>query len=216
MLTVRKLAVNGIAPFDLDIEAGECVALTGPSGSGKTLVLRALADLDPSAGEVALDGEPRTAIAAPDWRRRVAYLAAEPGWWEDRVAPHFPNVDGPNGDGPNGDATAALLDALGLPHVLLGQSVATVSTGERQRLALIRVLLLDPPVLLLDEPTSGLDGAAAERVEAMLRERLAGGVSILLVTHDPRLAGRLAHRRLRIRDGVLEPDDGHGHGRIGP
>ena len=123
------------------------------------------------------------------------------------VAPRFPNVDGPNGDGPNGDATAALLDALGLPHVLLGQSVATVSTGERQRLALIRILLLDPPVLLLDEPTSGLDGTAAERVEAMLRERLAGGVSILLVTHDPSLAGRLAHRRLLIRDGVLGPDE---------
>ena len=195
MLTVRNLTVNGIAPFDLDIEAGECVALAGPSGSGKTLVLRALADLDPSDGEVALDGEARAAIPAPDWRRRVAYLAAEPGWWEDRVAPHFPN----------GEATAALLDALGLPPVLLGQSVATVSTGERQRLALIRTLLLDPSVLLLDEPTSGLDDAAAARVEAMLRQRLAGGASILLVTHDERLAGRLAQRRLHIRDGVLGP-----------
>ncbi len=210
MLSVRNLAVNGIAPFDLDIEAGECVALSGVSGSGKTLVLRALADLDPSDGEVALDGEPRAALAAPDWRRRVAYLATEPGWWEDRVAPHFPNVDGPNGDGPNGDgpngdATAALLDALGLPHVLLEQSVATVSTGERQRLALIRLLLLDPRVLLLDEPTSSLDEAAATRVEAMLGERLAGGASILLVTHDGRLAGRLAQRRLHIRDGILGP-----------
>ncbi len=193
MLTVRNLAVKGIAPFDLDIEAGECVALTGASGSGKTLVLRAIADLDLNLGEVALDGTRRATIAAPDWRRRVTYLAAEPGWWEDRVAAHFPN----------GDATAPLLDALGLPHALLGQSVATASTGERQRLALIRLLLLDPRVLLLDEPTSGLDGDAAERVEAILRERLAGGAAILLVTHDPRLADRLAHRRLHIRDGVL-------------
>ncbi len=195
MLTVRHLTVIGIAPFDLDIEAGECVALTGASGSGKTLVLRALADLDPNAGAVALDGEPRESMPAPDWRRRVAYLAAEPGWWADRVEPHFPN----------GAATAVLLDALGLPPVLLEQSIATVSTGERQRLALIRLLLLDPRVLLLDEPTSGLDEAAEERVEAMLLERLAGGASILLVTHDARLAGRLAQRRLHIRDGVIGP-----------
>lgn len=211
MLTVRNLAVNRIAPFDLDIEAGECVALSGASGSGKTLVLRALADLDPGAGEVALDGEPREAIAAPDWRRRVAYLAAEPGWWEDRVAPHFPNVDGPEGE-----ALSPLLDALGLPSILLGQTVATVSTGERQRLALIRVLLLEPRVLLLDEPTSGLDEAAAGRVEAMLRERLAGGASILLVTHDPRMARRLAHRRLRIQGGVLGPDEGRADGHAAP
>ena len=217
MLTVRKLAVNGIAPFDLDIESGECVALTGPSGSGKTLVLRALADLDPNVGEVALDGEPRTAIAAPDWRRRVAYLAAEPGWWADRVAPHFPNyADGPDSDGPGAVALSPLLDAFGLPPGLLGQTVATVSTGERQRLALIRTLLLEPRVLLLDEPTSGLDGDAAGHVEAILRERLAGGASILLVTHDPRLADRLGHRRLRIHDGLLEPDDGPGHRRGGP
>ena len=86
MLTAQDLTVNGLAPFDLTIEAGECVALTGASGSGKTLVLRALADLDPGAGEVTLDGHSRTAIAAPDWRRRVVYLAAEPGWWADRVA----------------------------------------------------------------------------------------------------------------------------------
>ena len=156
-------------------------------------MLRALADLDPNQGEVTLEGERREAIPAPDWRRRVTYLAAEPGWWADRVAPHLPD----------GDGTAALLDALGLPKILLEQSVATVSTGERQRLALIRTLLLEPRVLLLDEPTSGLDGAAAERVEAILRDRLAGGAAILLVTHDPGLADRLAHRRLEIRDGVL-------------
>ena len=203
MLTARNLAVNGLAPFDLNIEAGECVALTGASGSGKTLVLRALADLDPSAGEVVLDGEHRVAIAAPDWRRRVAYLAAEPGWWEDRVAAHFPNGDARTGS--VDESVAALLDILGLPRGLLEQSVATASTGERQRLALIRLLLLNPRVLLLDEPTSGLDEAAAERVEALLRTRLAGGASILLVTHDPRLASRLAHRRLHIRDGVLGP-----------
>lgn len=171
------------------------MALSGPSGSGKTLVLRAIADLDPVAGAVALEDQPREAIGAPEWRRRVCYLAAEPGWWADRVAAHFP-IDGD-------DAITPLLDSLGLAHGLLGQSVATASTGERQRLALIRLLLLDPSVMLLDEPTSGLDGDAAERVEAILGARLAGGCAILLVTHDPALAERLAHRRLAIHDGML-------------
>jgi phosphate-transporting ATPase len=201
LLTAQNLTVNGLAPFDLTIEAGECVALTGASGSGKTLVLRALADLDPGAGEVSLDGRSRTAIAAPDWRRRVVYLAAEPGWWADLVAAHFPSGDA--GGGSVDGSVAALLDALGLRLDLLEQSVATASTGERQRLALIRVLLLNPRVMLLDEPTSGLDEAAAERVEGLLRARLADGAAILLVTHEPRLASRLADRRLEIRDGVL-------------
>ena len=201
MLTAQNLTVNGLSPFDLTIEAGECVALTGASGSGKTLVLRALADLDPGEGEVTLDGHCRTAFAAPDWRRRVVYLAAEPGWWADRVAAHFTSGDA--GSGSVDETVAALLDALGLPLVLLEQSVATASTGERHRLALIRVLLLNPRVLLLDEPTSGLDEDAAARVEGLLRARLAGGAAILLVTHEPRLASRLADRRLEIRDGVL-------------
>jgi phosphate-transporting ATPase len=193
VLTARNLAVIGLAPSNIHIDAGECVALSGPSGSGKTLVLRALADLDPNDGEVALDGEDRVAMAAPDWRRQVAYVAAEPGWWEDRVAPHFPD------DG----SITPWLDALGLAPVLLTQTVATASTGERQRLALIRTLLLEPRVLLLDEPTSGLDEDAAARVEAVLGERLAAGVAVLLVTHDGRLAERMGHRRLRIEGGVV-------------
>lgn len=158
MLTARNLTVTGVAPCDIHLGTGECVALSGASGSGKTLVWRALADLDPHDGDVTLDGASRSSIPAPAWRRQVAYLAAEPGWWEDRIAPHFPDDD----------TVSPWLDALGLSSVLLAQTVATASTGERQRLALIRTLLLKPKVLLLDEPTSGLDEEAAGRVEAVL------------------------------------------------
>ena len=194
MLRVRNLQVTGLAPVDLDLDAGDCIALSGPSGSGKTLILRSLADLDPNEGEVALDGEARDAIPAPMWRRRVAYLAAEPGWWADVVGAHFP------------DQTAAreLAAALGLSEKFFDAPVAQVSTGERQRLALVRLLLLAPRIMLLDEPTAALDEAAAPRVEAVLAERLAAGVAILLVTHDDAQAARLAGRRLRIADGRLE------------
>ena len=194
MLRVRNLHVIGLAPVDLDLDAGDCIALSGPSGSGKTLILRSLADLDPSEGEVALDGEARDSIAAPMWRRRVAYLAAEPGWWADVVGAHFPDLA----------AARELAAALGLSEKFFDAPVAQVSTGERQRLALVRLLLLAPRIMLLDEPTAALDEAAAARVEAVLAERLAAGVAILLVTHDDAQAARLAGRRLRIADGRLE------------
>ncbi len=194
VLTVRNLAVAGLAPVDFDLDAGECVAVTGPSGSGKTLLLRALADLDPADGEVALDGAARESMPAPDWRRRVCYLAAEPSWWEDTVGDHFPDRG----------AARALLPELRLAPEFLDRSVATASTGERQRLALARVLLLAPRVMLLDEPTSGLDDEATGCVEGMLAERLKDGAALLLVTHDAGLAGRLGRRRLRIEDGRIE------------
>ncbi|MEE8533175.1 MAG: ATP-binding cassette domain-containing protein [Alphaproteobacteria bacterium] len=194
MISVRGLVVPGLDPIDLDIDAGECLALTGPSGSGKSLVLRALADLDPNEGRVTLDGRAREATPAPEWRRQVAYLAAEPGWWEDVVGDHFADRG----------ALAELLPILGLAEGLLGQRVGETSTGERQRLALARVLLNEPRVLLLDEPTAALDEAAARCVEDVLAERLRRGAAILLVTHDPARGARLAARRLRIAGRRIE------------
>ena len=195
MLKVRNLVAVGLAPIDLDLDAGECVALTGPSGAGKTLLLRALADLDPGTGRVELDGRPRESMSGPEWRRRVGYLAAEPGWWSDVVGDHFDGL---------GDV-AALLTAIRVSPDLLGKPVAVVSTGERQRLAFARMLLHSPRVMLLDEPTAALDDDAQSAVEAVLAGRLEAGAAVLLVTHNPGQADRLAHRRLRIAGGRLEP-----------
>jgi len=197
MLTIRQLSRVGLAPFDLDIADGECVALSGPSGAGKTILLRAIADLDPNQGsEVSLDGVGREAIAAPQWRRKVTYLPAEAGWWEDSVAAHFPDRE----------AAEALLPDLNLPPEALDWPVSRLSTGERQRLALARVLLLSPRVMLLDEPTSGLDPEAAASVEAVLKQRLTEGAGILLVTHLPEQANRMARRRFAIDRGRLAED----------
>jgi phosphate-transporting ATPase len=194
MLTIRHLSRSGLVPFDLDIADGECLALSGPSGAGKTILLRAIADLDPNQGaEVSLDGVRREAIDAPQWRRKVTYLPAEAGWWEDTVAAHFPDRE----------AASALLPHLNLPAEALDWPVSRLSTGERQRLALARVLLLAPRVMLLDEPTSGLDPTATACVEAILKERLAEGAAILLVTHAPEQANRMAQRLLVIDHGRL-------------
>ena len=182
-------------PFDFDVAAGECVAVTGPSGSGKSLLLRLIADLDPGEGEAFLDGRARASFPAPAWRRRVAYAAAEPGWWAEGVAAHFSDLA----------AAKALAGELGLAPGLLDGPVRRLSTGERQRLALVRTLLADPAVLLLDEPTAALDADSVARTERLLRARLASGVAIVLVTHDAALAARLADRRFAMRDRRLAP-----------
>lgn len=191
MLTVRGLARLALGPADVDLDAGQCIAVTGPSGSGKTLLLRAIADLDPAEGEVLLDGVSRNAMPAPDWRAKVTYVPAEAGWWEETVKPHFPRWQ---------DARP-LIERFQLPASCGDWPIARLSTGERQRLALARALVQSPRVLLLDEPTSGLDPDATVAVEAELRARLAAGVGILMVTHDAAQADRLAQARLRIDNG---------------
>ena len=195
LVTLRS-ALAG--PFDLTLAAGTCIAIAGPSGSGKSLLLRMIADLDPNQGEVFLDGQERRGIAAPAWRRRVVYGAAEPGWWHDTVAPHF-------APGAARDLALTLTPRLGLDTALLDSPVVRLSTGERQRLALIRALAPDPPVLLLDEPTGPLDQDSTTLVETVLRERLAAGTAILLVTHSPEQAARLGQQQFRMQQRRLIP-----------
>ena len=193
MLTIRDLSRPGLASASLDVADGEAVAVVGPSGAGKSLLLRAIADLDPNSGEVALDGANRSSLSGPDWRRRVGYLAAEAGWWADRVGDHFP------------EAAAAVrwITELGLTEAALDWQVARLSTGEKQRLALARLLVNDPRVLLLDEPTSALDAASVALAEAALRGRLAAGAGLVFTTHDPDQAARLAGRTLTMAAGRL-------------
>ena len=193
MLTVRGLTRPGLGPIDLEIADGECVVLSGPSGTGKTLLLRALADLDPAAGRMTLNGVARDDMPGPEWRRRVAYVAAEAAWWSDMAGDHFDDAD----------AARHALAGLGLDDAVLEKQVALLSTGERQRLALLRALVLEPSAMLLDEPTSSLDADNAGRVEAMIEERRAAGAAILVVTHDDAQARRLAARRLVIEGGAI-------------
>jgi len=194
MLHIRNLSRPGLDPLDFDLADGEALAVLGPSGSGKTLLLRAIADLDPNDGEVSLDGANRGAMPAPAWRRQVTYLPAEPGWWGDRVADHFPEPE----------VARALFPPLSLPVTMMERPLAELSTGERHRIALARVLVQSPKVLLLDEPTSGLDQGSTRGVEAMLRERMSAGMSLIFSTHDEDLAKRLGNRRMRVHKGQVE------------
>lgn len=179
-------------PLTFEVADGECLAVEAPSGAGKTRLLRAVADLDPSDGQVLVDGAERREMRADAWRRLVRYAAAEPAWWTDTPRPAFPPDD------PARPRTSRLLASLGLAEELLDSPVAQLSTGERQRLALARALIDEPRVLLLDEPSAALDPASAALVEEVIRYQLLSRRSVILVSHDRAQIERLAHARLLL------------------
>ena len=169
-------------PVDLEIAAGQCSTVAGPSGAGKTLLLRSLADLDPHEGEVRVDGKLSQQMSGPAWRRRVSLLSAESTWWFETVGEHF-------------NATQAVLGALGFSPTVLEEPVARLSTGERQRLALARLIANGPHVLLLDEPTANLDPESQARVEAVITDYCAErGAAVLWVSHDKAQRQRVGSR----------------------
>jgi len=190
MLTVHELTRLQISA-SFQLRDGECVALQGPSGVGKTLLLRAVADLDPNEGSIELDGKPRESMPAPVWRKQVTYVATEPGWWADTVRDHFAVWD----------QAVTLAERLGLPSSCGAWPIRQLSTGERQRLGLVRALLLDSRVLLLDEPTSALDAASTAAVEAIVAERLSTGTSVIWSTHDSAQARRVGSRLFTMASG---------------
>lgn len=164
----------------------------GPSGSGKSLLLRAVADLDLNEGEVWLGRLRRSAVAAHHWRRRVGLLPAESHWWEDRVGAHqeaWPE---------------AVLETLGFGSDVLGWSVSRLSTGEKQRLALARLLANRPAALLLDEPVANLDAANAERVVKVIDEyQQRHRIPVLWVSHGSENAATPCRGTLWLDEGKV-------------
>ena len=192
-LDVVDLRVNGVGPVDLWLAPGECLVLGGPSSAGKSRLLRAIADLDVHEGRVSCQGTAAEDLEAPQWRRQVGMLAADSQWWRDRVGEHF-----------GAPPPMAQLEALDLDADLLDAPVERLSSGERQRFALLRLLANQPCVLLLDEPTANLDPDNVTRVEKLVSDYIStGNAAVLWVSHDPHQTSRVADRRLRLEAGRL-------------
>lgn len=193
MLKIAQLQRPGLNSVDLEVPSGACITIRGVSGAGKSLLLRAIADLDPNAGTVTLNDKDRDGFTADLWRRDVCYVPAESGWWLDIVGAHFEDPD----------IASGYLVRLGFDDDAMSWRIDRLSTGERQRLALLRAMVQGPKVLLLDEPTSALDPEATAKVESLLHEKIASGVSIVMVTHDKAQAARMSSHRYLIEAGSL-------------
>lgn len=192
MLRVERLAVPGLPSLSFEVGDGECMAIEGPSGIGKTRLLRAIADLDAAEGRVVLDGVERSEMPAWQWRRQVRFAAAEPGWWGDtpRASVLTPASDAAR--------VLKLIADLGLDAGILDRPLTELSTGERQRLALVRALADQPRVVLLDEPTGALDSVSAALAEELIRYQALAGKTVILVSHDKLQIERLADLRLQL------------------
>ena len=192
LLQVRDLHAAAVRCAYLEVRAGQCVALTGVSGSGKTRLFRAIADLDPCQGDLTLAGKRRENFFAPNWRRQVTFVAAEPAWWAVQVLAHFYIAP-----------EERLLNRLGFENETLDWAIDRLSTGERQRLALARALVLKPQVLLLDEPTRALDGDNKRAVESLLHDFVDDGGVIIFTTHEPEQIARMSALERCVENGEV-------------
>ncbi len=192
-LRMHMLRNARAGPFDASVEAAQCLCVTGASGSGKSVFLRMLADMDPAEGELSLAGIDRCAMSASTWRQRVMLVPAQAGWWAPTVQPHFAEASLGN--------ARQLASRLQLPDDIFARQVIRLSSGERQRLALIRALVTKPVALLLDEPTASLDQHSVAAVESLLAEELSRGLILVLVTHDAAQAARMGQQTLHIVGG---------------
>jgi putative ABC transport system ATP-binding protein len=206
------IEVHALAGVDIDIHAGDFVAICGPSGSGKSTLLNMLGLLDrPDTGEILLDGTPLPLDKAAEMGRLrgerlgfvfqqfnlVPVLSAlenvELPLYETRMAARERR-----------DRAMKLLHAVGLGERMHNWP-AQLSGGQQQRVAVARALVRDPLIVLADEPTANLDSVTSEHlVDTMLRLNQERGTAFVVATHDPRVVAR-AHRVVHLRDGTVTP-----------
>lgn len=196
-----------IGPISLAVRPGETIGLIGPSGAGKSTVLKLMLGLvAPDEGEVLLEG---TAVVAWDGsvRRRFGYVVQGGG-----LFPHLTAAGNvglvPRFLGWTEERLRARLEALSalarFPESALTRFPSELSSGQAQRVGLMRALVLDPDVLLLDEPLGALDPVTRAELQIDLRTAFADlGKAVVLVTHDLAEAAFLAHRLVLLRDGRL-------------
>ena len=206
-------ATEALQGIDLDVAAGEMVAVMGPSGSGKTTLLNCLSGLDDiNAGSIQVDG---LSIHDMDDAERTRHRAESMGFIFQafNLIPVFTAVENTElplllaGRKPKEARAQAIetLERVGLGH-RLGHRPPELSGGEQQRVTIARALAGRPKLVWADEPTGNLDSETAAQVLGLLRELHSEGLTVLLVTHDEAIAAT-TQRLVHMRDGVIVSDD---------
>jgi ABC-type iron transport system FetAB ATPase subunit len=186
ILQLQNFQVLTLKPLNLEIRE-EIICLSGPSGAGKSLLLRAIADLIMHEGEAYLDGENCNDINPVQWRKWVGFLPTESAWWMDKVGDHFSQKNN------------AYLALLNLAQDCFSWDISRCSTGEKQRLAIARLLAQKPKVLLLDEPTASLDAESVMAVELLIKNYANEfQVPVIWVSHNNDQIKRINDREFKI------------------
>jgi putative ABC transport system ATP-binding protein len=207
-----KVKVEALMGVDLDVHAGEFVAIVGPSGSGKSTLMNLIGCLDtPTDGEYEIGGDNVAGVTrdqlAEIRNRRVGFV-----FQNFNLLPHISaqeNVELPmlfGGIKPKERAQRAteLLTRVGLGD-RIDHKPTELSGGQRQRVAIARAIVSDPAIILADEPTGNLDTSSGTDVMGLFQELWKSGRTLVIITHDPALAKR-ASRIVEIRDGRITSD----------
>lgn len=203
MLHVDELQFLTNGPYTFSVNSNEILGFFGQSGVGKSLLLRALVDIIPYNGHVVLNDQCVLSVPANIWRKKVGLVPAESVWWHETVEPHFPTNDALQGF-PFKD----MLDSLGFSIDVLNWEVSRLSSGEKQRLSILRTMVNLPLVLLLDEPTSNLDHKFTIVVEELIKNYVeTHNGSCIIVSHDKGQLKRIADRSYEVRKSCLIEDD---------
>ena len=208
------LDVAALRPLDLEIADGEFLAIMGPSGSGKSTLLHILGGLDrPSSGAYRLDGIDLTtlddAALSRIRNRNIGFVFQSFNLLPQHTV--LQNIEAPLLYAPAANDAdirqrrrfaETLAAQVGLAH-RLHHRPTELSGGEMQRVAIARALIMQPRVILADEPTGNLDSRTGEEIMRLLRDLHEQGHTVIVVTHEPRIAAR-AQRILHLQDGAIE------------
>lgn len=190
-----------VEDFSFTFETGRIYSLLGPSGAGKTSLLRLLNRLDePTTGEILFEGNDYRQLSPLDLRRRIGYLFQVPYMFDGTVADNLrfarSDIDDQRID--------QLLDLVSIGAGFASRSVANLSVGEKQRIALARLLATQPSAILLDEPTASLDPTHTDRIESTVKQIAADeNLTVIMVSHQPQQAARMGGEGILLVAGKL-------------
>lgn len=206
---VGEETVHALKDIDLDVLAGEYIALMGPSGSGKSTLLNVIGCLDrPTSGRYLLDGKDVTHLPEHELalirRHKIGFvfqffhlvprLTAAENVELPMVFAGIPRAE-------RKQRVARALESVGLSHRAKHRP-NQLSGGERQRTAIARAVVMSPAILLADEPTGNLDTTSGNEIIGLIEKMNSQGLTLILVTHDPAIGGR-ARRIISMRDGAI-------------
>lgn len=198
--------IRALDEVSFEVRRGEFVAVVGPSGAGKTTLLNLIGCMDaPTGGALRIGGREVQALAESERtrfrRQAVGFVFQHFGLLPTLTVAENVALPLLFSRRAKGSRVPALLEKVGLQH-RQSHRPSELSGGEMQRVAIARALVNEPALLLADEPTGNLDTATGETIIALFQELNAQGLTIMVVTHNARLAA-IAHRQLEIRDGRL-------------